>query len=208
MLYLTVVVINQFKVTCSVQNFNNWSLRWGFQIRISNGTGQCNLSRQRDRRSFVIPGQKDNSTSSKSCHGTGQDGPGQPVQIRAGTGFWQPVAYNFWIFFFSFFLIFDFFVPGHPGIKEFVPGFLLLLLSRDRGIAGQGFFCLGIKVQRDVPFLENPNSNRSIQLFSPYQKWISTYMNYFKVPFLYHYNPPLNANWLDFRSKKFAWFTK
>ena len=136
MLYLTVVVINQFKVTCSVQNFNNWSLRWGFQIRISNGTGQCNLSRQRDRKSFVIPGQKDNSTSSKSCHGTGQDGPGQPVQIRAGTGFWQPVAYC------RFFLIFDFFVPGHPGIKEFVPGFLLLLLFWDRWTMGRGNFII------------------------------------------------------------------
>ena len=33
------------------------------EIRVSNGTGQCNFS-----------GQRDNGTSSKSCHGTGPDG--------------------------------------------------------------------------------------------------------------------------------------
>ena len=34
------------------------------------------------------------------------------------------------------------FVPGHPGTEEFVPGFLLLLLSRNKGTAGQGNFFL------------------------------------------------------------------
>ena len=29
-------------------------------------------------------------------------------------------------------------VPGRPGTKEFVPGFLLLSLSRDKGTSGQG----------------------------------------------------------------------
>ena len=42
------------------------------------------------------------------------------------------------------------FVPGRPGTKEYVPGFLLLLLSRDKGTGGQGiFFCPGTKGQRD-----------------------------------------------------------
>ncbi len=41
---------------------------------ISNGTGQCNFSEQRDRDFFVVPGQRDNGTSSKSCHGTGRAG--------------------------------------------------------------------------------------------------------------------------------------
>jgi hypothetical protein len=39
--------------------------------------------------------------------------------------------------------------------EKFVLGFLLLLLSPDKGTAGQGnFFCLGTKGQQDVPFLE------------------------------------------------------
>ena len=48
--------------------------------RVSNGTGQCNFSGQRDRSSFIVPGQRDNGTSSKSCHGTGRDGPGRDSQ--------------------------------------------------------------------------------------------------------------------------------
>jgi hypothetical protein len=38
----------------------------------------------------------------------------------------------FWVFWVS-----DF-VPGRPGTEEFVPGFLLLPLSWDKGTAGQG----------------------------------------------------------------------
>ena len=41
---------------------------------VSNGTGQCNFSGHRDRSFFVVPGQRDNGTSSKSCHGTGRAG--------------------------------------------------------------------------------------------------------------------------------------
>ena len=44
------------------------------------------------------------------------------------------------------------FVPGRPGTEEFVPGQLQLLLSRDKGTAGQGKCpCPGTKGQRDVP---------------------------------------------------------
>ena len=43
-------------------------------IRVSNGTGQRNFSGQRDRNFFLVPGQRDNGTSSKFCHGTGRDG--------------------------------------------------------------------------------------------------------------------------------------
>ena len=44
------------------------------------------------------------------------------------------------------------FVPGRPGTEEFVPGQLLLPLSRDKGTAGQGKCpCPGTKGQRDVP---------------------------------------------------------
>ena len=42
------------------------------------------------------------------------------------------------------------FVPGRPGTEEFVPGYLLLPLSRDKGTAGQAkLFCPGTKGQRD-----------------------------------------------------------
>ena len=51
------------------------------------------------------------------------------------------------------------FVPGRPGTEEFVPGHLLLPLSRDKGIPGQGKCpCPGTKGQRDVPFLGNASS--------------------------------------------------
>ena len=36
------------------------------------GTGQGNFSGQRDRSFFIVLGQRDNGTSSKSCHGTGR----------------------------------------------------------------------------------------------------------------------------------------
>ena len=54
---------------------------------------------------------------------------------------------------------------GHPGTEDLVPGYFLLLLSRDKGTAGQGIFfvpgqrdsgtrklfCPGTKGQWDVP---------------------------------------------------------
>ena len=44
------------------------------------------------------------------------------------------------------------FVPGRPGTEEFVPGHLLMPLSRDKGTPGQGKCpCPGTKGQRDVP---------------------------------------------------------
>ena len=68
------------------------------------------------------------------------------------------------------------FVPGRPGTEEFVPGFLLLPLSRDKGTAGQGnIFVPGQRdngtsrpglsrdVPRDVPSRGNAN-NKGIQL--------------------------------------------
>ena len=59
------------------------------KIRVSNGTGHSNFSGQRDRSFFIVPGQRDNGTSSKSCHGTGRDGIlnrlSRPVPGRPGT---------------------------------------------------------------------------------------------------------------------------
>ena len=46
----------------------------GVSTRVSNGTGQRNFLGQRDRNFFLVPGQRDNGTSSKFCHGTGRDG--------------------------------------------------------------------------------------------------------------------------------------
>ena len=65
--------------------------------RVSNATAQCNFlgQRLRDRRFFFVPGQWDNRTSSKSCHGTGQDslsksgtghGTGQSLFLRQNWG--------------------------------------------------------------------------------------------------------------------------
>ena len=61
--------------------------------RVSNGTGQCNFSGQRDRQNFFVPGQRDNGTEVPSLardKGTtgqarnlamGWDGPGQLIKI-------------------------------------------------------------------------------------------------------------------------------
>ena len=65
------------------------------QTRVSNGTGQCNFSGQRDRQKCFVPGQRDNGTEvpslsqDKGTTGQGQNlvkgraGPGQP---KFGTG--------------------------------------------------------------------------------------------------------------------------
>jgi hypothetical protein len=53
------------------------------QTRVSNGRGQCNFLGQRDRSSFIVPGQRENGTRSKSCQWTGGAG---TAKIRDGTG--------------------------------------------------------------------------------------------------------------------------
>ena len=51
--------------------------------RISNGTGQCNFSGQRDRSSFIVPGQRDKlkilprDGMGRDSQNSGRDGPGQ-----------------------------------------------------------------------------------------------------------------------------------
>ena len=74
-------------------------------IRVSNRTGQCNFSGQRDRQKNFVPGQRDNGTEvpslsrDKGTTGqpqnltTGRDGPGQPKfgtgragTVKSGTG--------------------------------------------------------------------------------------------------------------------------
>ena len=126
----------------------------------------------RDRSSFIVPGQRDNGTSSKSCYGQDRIATQNPerdigwdgVLIFCHRGRLGPYFDSLYppgtsqdkgnlkeCFFFTFF-----FVLGGPGTEEFVPDFFLLLLSRDRGMAGQGnFFCTWTKGQRDVPSLGN-----------------------------------------------------
>jgi hypothetical protein len=62
------------------------------------------------------------------------------------------------------------FVPGRPGTEEFVPGHLLLPLSRDKGTPGQGK-CPGTKGQRDVPsrFVPGRPAGRPVP-WKPYLK--------------------------------------
>ena len=76
---------------------------------------------------------------------------------------------------FPVFLFFweGYFVPGRDGTEEFVPGHLLLPLSRDKGTPGQEFFFvpgqrdngtsrpgLSRDVPRDVPSRGNPSCKR------------------------------------------------
>ena len=56
---------------CFFKPVDFWKLR--ICVSVSNGTGQCNFSGQRDRSSFIVPGPWDNGTSSKCCLGTGWD---------------------------------------------------------------------------------------------------------------------------------------
>ena len=67
---------------------------WG-STSVCNGTGQCNFSGQRDRSFCLVPGQRDNGTSSKSCAGPGRAGiltvcPGTSRDGTAGQKIWQP----------------------------------------------------------------------------------------------------------------------
>ena len=66
----------------------------GLCSRVSNGKGQCNFLGPRDRSSFIVPGQKDNGKSSKSCQGTVRDslsksgmgcGTGQSLWVESGS---------------------------------------------------------------------------------------------------------------------------
>ena len=56
--------------------------------RVSNETGQYNFSGQWDRSFFIVPTQRDNGTSSKSCQGTGRDNQnsGRAGIAKTGTG--------------------------------------------------------------------------------------------------------------------------
>ena len=87
------------------------------------------------------------------------------------------------LFFFWKFL--NRFVPGRAGTEEFVPGHLLLPLSRDNGTPGQEFFFvpgqrdngtsrpgLSRDVPRDVPSLGNPNM-KAFAHAACFNKWFS-----------------------------------
>ena len=52
-------------IDCSYENV--------IETRVSNGMGQRKFLGQRDRNLFLVPGQRDNGTSSKFGHGTGRD---------------------------------------------------------------------------------------------------------------------------------------
>ena len=132
------------------------------RTRVSNGTGQYNFSGQRDRSSIVVPGQRDNGTSSKSCHGTGR-GTGQllffcqnPGRDRDGTGQLLFFSYDFLFYnisscFRTYFSCFrtSFSCFWFFGVSDFVPG-----CQGQRNLS-QDFWtcpCPGRKRQRDKDF--------------------------------------------------------
>ena len=49
-------------------------LTLGFLLFVFNGMEQCNFLGQRERSFFIVLRQRDNGTSSKSCHGTERAG--------------------------------------------------------------------------------------------------------------------------------------
>ena len=63
----------------------DWPSTWLRAGRVSIGTGQGNFLGQRDRSFFIVLGQRDNGTSSKSCHGTGRAGTVCQNPERPGT---------------------------------------------------------------------------------------------------------------------------
>ena len=121
--------------------------------------GQCNFLGQRDRNFFIVPGKRDDGTSSpwnrtgrdslsKSCHRMG----------RVVTASQNPVRDTGWDIHYFSIKIRDFcssYCPATTGQQDeeifFVPG------QRDSGT--RIFFCPRTKGQRDVPSLGNPNSN-------------------------------------------------
>ena len=94
---------------------------------------------QRNRSSFIVRRQRD------KLKATDRDG---NLTCCHGMGFWQ---------FFTFFDILSFqwcsdFVRGHPRTEKFVPGFLLLSLSWDKGTGGLKKFLPWEKGTTRCPF--------------------------------------------------------
>ena len=94
---------------------------------VSNGTGFSCPAGQRDRCTFLVPGQRDNGTSSKSCHRTGRartacQNPGRDagrdnhyfsVKIRDGTGTGRDNRY--------FFPMISYFTTSFPVLERTFP---------------------------------------------------------------------------------------
>ena len=122
-----------------VHNDTNHYKLW---TRVSNGTEQCNFLGQRNRSSFIVPGQRiklkilprdkmgrNSLSKSRTGHETGQSlffcqNPGQDVVWNRTIIICKIAKYAklkvFWFFGASDFVL------GHPGTEEFVPIFLLL----------------------------------------------------------------------------------
>ena len=121
------------EITWKIENLVN--LRKLFTIRVSNGAGFSCPVGQRDRSFFIVLGQRDNGTSSKSCHGRGRDGILTVCPVLSWDGTrdrrkQREKKYNFWKknkFFWQFLTFFcqwgSDFVPGRPRTEDFDPGF-------------------------------------------------------------------------------------
>ena len=72
-IYNIYIVDIPFPPNKSTTSLGQVGFNFKIHTRVSNGTGQCNFSGQRDKSSFIVLGQRDNRASSKSCHGTGRD---------------------------------------------------------------------------------------------------------------------------------------
>merc|ERR1712051_665318 len=125
--------------------------RGKLKILPRDGTGRAGTVKIRDgTRDKTGQGRKECSKTGKGCSKIGKDVLKQENDVPK-----QDIC-SFFLNFLKFILSRD--VPGRPGTEEFVPGHLLLPLSRDKGTAE--LFCPGTKGQRDVPSLGNPIKNR------------------------------------------------
>ena len=67
----------------------NFNIAW---TMVSNGTGQCNFSGQRDRSSFIV---MDKGTTGQAKNlAKGRDGPGQPKFGTGHTGFFRKFSFG------------------------------------------------------------------------------------------------------------------
>ena len=149
------------------------------QVSISNGKRQCNFSGQRDRLK-ILP-RAGTGRDSLSQSGTGRGTRQSPIfcqnpgRNRDGTGqsLIFPTIFCFRTSFsclstsFSCFFVplGKWFVPGRPRTEGFVPGHLLLPLSRDKRDTGtRKCVCPGTKGQQDVPSRGNTSMQSVVMI--------------------------------------------
>ena len=123
---------------------------------------------KRERCLFIVPGQRDNRTGSESWHEQGRDynilscpDPGQNVRQKNR----EEKNYNFPLFDILWWQSDSDLALGRPKTEEFVPDFLILPLSRDKGtLSHENVLFLGSPVPLETLYQMRTSKKLFLQL--------------------------------------------